>query len=443
MFCCKLALIWTVVLLPVFNGVAAFPIISSRHVQLHRSNLAAASSGFSADSSENNKALVLTLTKSQRIRTENILDDALVSNCTAAQLILDEISELRNGKKEEELDLLFDQLLFLVDKVGKDKDCDDNGGVNGFPWWARIRLLSRFSRRARRASLHRTLNFSTPPAEEGSEGNDALSKNRQRRRALVLVLRSLATPYDVGNKRVQEKDEDASSPSKIKKKRSRTAIQNIERAARQEMKKDANYRDMSSRIPPGLETPKFAVIGKRKEYEIRSYDPFTICSVPMGKPRPNESRTDQPISNTQLSGASSFGALAGYLFGKNSKSTSMKMTTPVLVVGEGEDKEMSFVLPSTYWDEQGLDNAPKPLEDSLVSLKRDTGGNRAVVSFGGFAPKDTVRTKSAELLKGLEYDKEWTVVEDASVTLAQYNDPFTPPWKRINEVSVPVTTKDK
>jgi len=438
MSCCKLALIWTTVLSPMFLGITAFTLIPSRHVQLHRSSFAAASSGFPTDSSENDTPLALTLTTSQRIRTEEMLDDALVSNCTAAQLLLDEISDLRSGKKEEELDLLFGHLLFLADRVVKDEDYDDHSGVNGFPWWARIRLLSRFSRRARRASLHRTLKFS----EEKSETNDASFKSRQRRSALVLVLRSLATPYNVDDGLVHEKEEDASSPSKIKQRRSRTAIRNIERTARQEMKKNSNHRDMSSRIPPGLETPKFTVIGKRKEYEVRTYDPFSICSVPMAKPRPNKSLTDQPISNPQLSGASSFGALAGYLFGKNDKSTSMKMTTPVLVVGEGEDKEMSFILPSTYWDEEGLDNAPKPLEDSLVSIKRDTGGNRAVLSFGGFAPKDTVRTKSADLLKGLEYDKEWAAVEDASVTLAQYNDPFTPPWKRINEVSVPVITKN-
>ena len=103
----------------IWTSVPAFPLIPSYHIQLHGNNLAAATSGFSANSSKNNK-----VTKSQRIRAENILDNALVSNCTAAQLILDKISNIQNIKKEEELDLLFGQLLFLVDTVGKDKDCD-------------------------------------------------------------------------------------------------------------------------------------------------------------------------------------------------------------------------------------------------------------------------------------------------------------------------------
>mmetsp|Transcript_24370 Transcript_24370/g.28719 ORF Transcript_24370/g.28719 Transcript_24370/m.28719 type:complete len:444 (-) Transcript_24370:58-1389(-) len=434
--CCKLTLLWAVILSCNIVVVTPFHIShSSRiHQPLFKANLAASTSP--GDSSDIVTPPTATpATKSQRSSTEKILDQALCSNSTAAKLLLDEISELRNDGKEEELDLLLSQLLCLADGVATE-DSDPTSG-NGLPWWTRVRILGRFSRRARRASLHRVLNLSTPSAEDGVEGNDSNSKSRRRRRALVLILRSLATSSDA-DEGLDDQEEDVLSPSKGG---SRIAIRNIERAARKDMKNTASYRDMSSRVPPGLETPKFTVIVQRKGYDVRDYEAFSICSVSVAKPRPDSATTDQPISNPQLSGASSFGALAGYLFGKNDESTSMKMTTPVLMEGAGEDRQMSFVLPSTYWDEKGLENAPKPLQGSLVSLERDTGGNRAVLMFGGFASKDDVKAKTADLLKGLEYDKEWGAVEDASVTLAQYNDPFTPPWKRRNEVSVPVVAR--
>ena len=52
----------------------------------------------------------------------------------------------------------------------------------------------------------------------------------------------------------------------------------------------------------------------------------------MSKPREDPSKTDAEIANPQLKGASGFGALAGYLFGKNEHATAMKMTTPVFTV---------------------------------------------------------------------------------------------------------------
>jgi hypothetical protein len=103
--------------------------------------------------------------------------------------------------------------------------------------------------------------------------------------------------------------------------------------------------------------------------------------------------------------------------------------------------EMAFVMPSTYWEEEGLSNAPSPLKDSLVKLKRDLGGHRAVLMFGGFASPKDIASRKSQLLKELEKDKEWKIVDGSTFTLAQYNDPFTPPWKRRNEVSVPVIKK--
>ena len=120
------------------------------------------------------------------------------------------------------------------------------------------------------------------------------------------------------------------------------------------------------------------------------------------------------------------------------------MTTPVLTVGDEEiDKTMSFILPSDYWAEGADSQAPKPLDGSGVQIERDEGGTRAAIMFGGYSSKAVVERKKAQLLEGLEKDDEYEIADGGLVILAQYNDPFTPPWKRRNEVAVSVAARAK
>ena len=370
---------------------------------------------------------------------QKLLDEALLSNVTAANLILGEIKERRENGEQGGVESILDNFLCLTDGDRFDYG-DVNASRTGFPFWTNIRFFGKFSRRARRASLHRVLNMYTSFPEDNDMGiktddDTVATKQKIRRgRALVSLIQSLAvgsTDNDGGD------DEVASTPSKI----DGIAILNVERVARKEKRNAASYEDILSRVPSGLESPKYSVVKRKGMYEVRDYDAFSVCSVPMNKPRPSDNlKMDQPLSNPKLSGASSFGALAGYLFGKNTESTAMKMTTPVLT-GDEEDGSMSFILPSTYWDAGALDNAPKPLEGSLVTLRRDDGGNRAVVMFGGLASKGVIEARSNDLRKNLESDIEWIAAENTSVALAQYNDPFTPPWKRRNEVSLTIVKK--
>merc|ERR1712183_479775 len=109
--------------------------------------------------------------------------------------------------------------------------------------------------------------------------------------------------------------------------------------------------------------------------EIRRYEPYSVCTVSMSSDKKRKKKkkssttttTDRKLGAPELSGASAFGSLAGYLFGKNEQSTVMKMTTPVQTSmtsteeqkKEGEEiavdndrriaKTMEFVLPSEYW----------------------------------------------------------------------------------------------
>jgi len=362
-----------------------------------------------ADSTESTSPEVVSVT----IDTSNsaaLMDDALRFNSSAASELLSNINTMRsNNANQAEIEPYINNLLTLVDNTA---------------WWS-IRPLRRFSRRARLASLGRVLELSMPVDEtQESVGNDEEADQQRRRRSLIVLLRALADEDDM---------KEATS-------RGIPAIARLEKVARREAKAKFQVEDMAQRIPEGLETPDYSVIANRKGYEIRNYKPFSVCSVSMNKPRPDDSSKTDAKTNPQMAGASSFGALAGYLFGKNQESTAMKMTTPVLKVGEGDDSQMSFVLPSEYWD--GLEAAPKPFDESGVVLEKNAGGDRAVVMFGGFAGKKDVEERKKQLLDSLAKDDEWTAEPNALVFVAQYNDPFTPPWKRRNEVSVNVVRRE-
>lgn len=375
--------------------------------------------------STNDSNTVIVENGSDKISSIRVkLDEILRSKSTS---LFDELTEIRESGSQDDVEAFLNTILAIIDNE------NDQQEVQTLPWWTKFRFTARVSKRARIASLCRVLDFSTPTVEETeSLGNDEDAKKRRRRRALLVLLRSLAG--------TQVDDEDEGDAVSKGKKKNRP-IYKIEKAAKNDMKNSISFKDIESRLPPGLESPKYEVIVRRPNvkggYEIREYEPFSVCSVPMKKPRPDGENTDQKLQNPQLAGASSFGALAGYLFGKNEEQKAMKMTTPVFTQGNDESKEMSFVLPSDYWSDEGITKAPTPLQQSLVTVKRNDGGFRAATMFGGFASKKDIEAKKELLLKGLDSDKEWVAIK-RDVTIAQYNDPFTPPWKRRNEVSVAV-----
>lgn len=345
-----------------------------------------------------------------------LLLEAITSfkNSKSAQEIVDSLSSMGRSRTDQQqamTDLLNDMLV--------------HGPDQKLPLWSRWRFLSRYSKRARWATLRRTLDLTTPPPSVEDDVVDTTAdQQRRRRRALVSLLRTLANPND----------------KELLPSRTLPVIVSIEKRAKMEQKIKPSA-DMRSRLPEGLETPHYKVVVEKAGYEIRRYDAFTVCSVSMTKPRPVDSyKTDATVSDPKTGGAKAFGALAGYLFGKNQESAAMKMTTPVINRGQDNDyagRIMSFVLPSEYWKEGGLAKAPKPLEDSGVMLECVEGQERAVVMFGGYASKTVVDAQKQQLLEKLENDKDW-IAADEAVDLFQYNDPFTPPWKRLNEVSVAV-----
>ncbi|GMH74530.1 hypothetical protein TL16_g06490 [Triparma laevis f. inornata] len=139
---------------------------------------------------------------------------------------------------------------------------------------------------------------------------------------------------------------------------------------------------------------------------------------------------------------SGFQTLAGYIFGKNVENRTMAMTTPVFM---SPDK-MSFVMPSDYWgDEAKLKNeAPTPLATSDV--EKEAVGKKLVAAlwFGGVSTKKISERRKAELQNFLDGCGGFGVGDgdgDDAFLVASYNDPFTAPWKRRNEILANVQRK--
>ncbi|KXZ52379.1 hypothetical protein GPECTOR_9g423 [Gonium pectorale] len=172
-------------------------------------------------------------------------------------------------------------------------------------------------------------------------------------------------------------------------------------------------------LTPSIETPKYVVLKKFKEYEIRRYDPYLVAETPMG-------------GGSGPASGSGFSELARYLFGGNAAGLSMEMTTPVLTrvqPGGNSSVAMQFVMESRYSDVSLL---PAP-SDARIARKREEGGFAAAICFSGW-PLDFEVVQNERLLRDLLIRDGYSPAP--GYQLARYNDPSTPPALRRNEVLI-------
>ena len=167
------------------------------------------------------------------------------------------------------------------------------------------------------------------------------------------------------------------------------------------------------RVPMDLESPPYTVLLKKASYEVRKYEPFVVAEAPYG------------------SGPAAFGALAGYIFGRNAQGEKMAMTTPVLSSTAGNS--MQFYLGKST---KAVQNAPQPL-DPRVNVKQESGGIFVVSTFSGFGDESAATSKATELRRVAQLDGI-PIVPGSTWVLARYNDPGTPAPFRRNDVMFPV-----
>lgn len=177
---------------------------------------------------------------------------------------------------------------------------------------------------------------------------------------------------------------------------------------------------LSPQRTPPLEGPVYEVLLRRPGYEVRRYG----ASV--------EAVTRMPASAGPAGDGGGFGTLAGYIFGGNVTGEKMEMTTPVFtrVAADGKGS-MAFPLERRLGPDPA--GAPAPLDGARVARAVAPAGVRAAARFGGVATDGDVAREERVLRAALLADG---LRPAAGYALARYNDPFTLPFFRRNEVLI-------
>jgi hypothetical protein len=182
------------------------------------------------------------------------------------------------------------------------------------------------------------------------------------------------------------------------------------------------------------ETPKYSVIKKQNEIEIRQYPAYIQAEVAV-----DEKRYKSAIEK-------GFNVLAGYIFGNNvsrqkiemttpvqaSQSEKIAMTTPVTVTGESSFT-VAFIMPSAYT----LETLPQP-KDSRIRFSLIPARSLAAIRFSGFFRQDTIQKNMQRLGQWL-YEKG--IETEGDFIVAGYNPPWVPGFLARNEVLIQINTE--
>ena len=184
------------------------------------------------------------------------------------------------------------------------------------------------------------------------------------------------------------------------------------------------------------ESPKYRIISKDGDFEIRRYAPYIIAKVKVK-------------GNFKESSSKAFKVLAGYIFGKNKGDTKISMTSPVeieskpvkiemtspVIMNQSDDNyTMSFLMPSKY----SLDELPKPL-DKRIEFKEIKSRLIASHKYSWISSKVRNDIKAKELTEWLKENKKYRI--NNNYIYAGYNPPWTIPFFRRNEIHFVIVEK--
>lgn len=171
----------------------------------------------------------------------------------------------------------------------------------------------------------------------------------------------------------------------------------------------------------GYEGPAYTVERREGNFELRTYAPHLLAEVTVEGNRNSAARRG-------------FRTLAGYIFGGNDEKQKIAMTSPVTQAPQtetGDQWEIRFMMPSDF-DESSL---PNP-DNKAIRFTRTSQKQEAVVRFSG-------RWTNANLERQTKALSDW-LLKSGIKTVGParyyfYDDPFTLPSKRRNEVAFTVT----
>ena len=170
-------------------------------------------------------------------------------------------------------------------------------------------------------------------------------------------------------------------------------------------------------VPMFLEQPKYKILKKEGQFEIRSYDGILMSSV--------------RVTGSQYQALrKGFRPLVKYISGKERDGEKISMTAPVIqsTSDRKENFTVSFSMPSKYQ----VDNLPKS-KNSEIFFEKLGSYRAAVVRFSGRANEKLLDLKSNELRQWIEANGYSSV---STAKYLFYNDPSTPGFLRRNEVMI-------
>lgn len=169
------------------------------------------------------------------------------------------------------------------------------------------------------------------------------------------------------------------------------------------------------------ETQSYKVIRVETLFEIRYYPAAILAKI-----------TSTTKSYRDL-GYSGFGKLAKYIFGGNSGSQQIAMTSPVHMDIGDSLSTMAFVMPSKYT----VADLPKP-DNAEVVIETTEPEYVAVIRFGGFADTESINEQKVILENAL---KEKGLTWYGNFRFLGYNPPFQL-FGRRNEVIVALNAEN-
>lgn len=163
-----------------------------------------------------------------------------------------------------------------------------------------------------------------------------------------------------------------------------------------------------------IEMPKYRVIKKLGEVEIREYPSLILAQTSLKK------------SDYDEEGSNGFRTVAGYIFGGNQLQQKIAMTAPVIMT-MGDSASMSFVMPSEY----SMQDLPTP-SNNQVKLIQENSKILAVIRFGGYSSTDKIKKYADQLYLELKNNKLET---RGKLLYMGYNAPWDVTNRR-NEVAI-------
>ena len=170
-----------------------------------------------------------------------------------------------------------------------------------------------------------------------------------------------------------------------------------------------------------VEEAPYSVLVSEPPFEQRHYPSFVVAETELPGEFDAASRTG-------------FRRVAAYIFGENTSETGssrkIAMTAPVTVTPIPTGWRLHFVMPN----QEKLDTLPKPV-NSQVALRRVDDHEMVSVRFSGWATAAAIKENTQRLT-------EWALARKLTLVgtpqVARYNDPFTLPWRRRNEILIEV-----